>query len=77
MVGIVGLSRIRFNNHWPSDVFVGAALGFFIGSLVIGRLLGTRLLDGMWVTLIDRNATPSAPEVATTIRERQTTAMAQ
>ncbi|MBQ72740.1 MAG: hypothetical protein CMJ67_07520 [Planctomycetaceae bacterium] len=76
MVGIVGLSRIRFNNHWPSDVFVGAALGIFIGSLVIGRLLGTRLLDGIWVTVIDRNATPAATEVAAAIRERQAAANA-
>ena len=71
MVGIVGFSRIRFNNHWPSDVFVGAALGILIGSLIVGRLVGTRLLDILWRSLVDRDASPAAPDVAAVIRERR------
>lgn len=30
----VGLSRIYDNEHWPSDVLIGAALGFAIGQTV-------------------------------------------
>ena len=67
---VVGIARIRFGNHWPSDVLVGAALGSFIGSLVVGRLLGTRLLDLIWRCVVDRQAGPAAPEVAAAIRER-------
>jgi membrane-associated phospholipid phosphatase len=31
----VGLSRIGLDRHWASDVFVGAAVGHFIGRLVV------------------------------------------
>lgn len=71
LVAIVALSRVRFQHHWPSDVFVGAALGVFIGSLFIGRLLATRLLDVLWRIFVDRNATAAAPEVAAAVRRRQ------
>lgn len=71
LVVVVGVARIRFGHHWPSDVFVGASIGILIGSVTIGRLLGTRLLDVLWRTLVDRKASPAAPEVATAVRERQ------
>ena len=71
LVVIVGISRIRFGNHWPSDVLVGAAIGILVGSIVIGRLLGTRLLDVLWRTLVDRTASPAAPDVAEAVRGRQ------
>ena len=71
-VVIVGLARVRFNNHWPSDIFVGAALGVLMGNLVIGRLLATRLLDFLWRTFVDHEASPAAPEVAAAIRDRRT-----
>lgn len=31
----VGLSRIADNKHWASDVFVGGALGYFVGKAVV------------------------------------------
>ncbi len=32
---LAGLSRIYDNKHWTSDVFFGAALGYFIGKSVV------------------------------------------
>ena len=31
---LVGLSRIHENKHWASDVFLGSALGFFVGKKI-------------------------------------------
>lgn len=32
---LTGLSRIHDNEHWASDVFVGAALGYFVGHCIV------------------------------------------
>lgn len=34
---LIGLSRIHRNDHWASDVFAGAALGFTIGKVLSWR----------------------------------------
>ncbi len=34
LAGLVGYARIYNNQHWFSDVFLGAALGYFIGEFV-------------------------------------------
>lgn len=34
---LIGLSRISENRHWISDVFAGAALGYFTGRLVVNN----------------------------------------
>lgn len=34
---IVGLARIYNNKHWLSDVLMGAAMGYFIGSFVVDK----------------------------------------
>lgn len=67
---IVGAARVRFGAHWPSDVLFGAALGVLSGTVVIGRLWGTRLLDAFWKRFVDRDASPAWPEVAAAVRGR-------
>ena len=32
---VVGLSRLTEDAHWFSDVFVGAAIGFAVGKMVV------------------------------------------
>jgi len=34
---LIGLSRITENKHWITDVFAGAALGYFTGRLVVNN----------------------------------------
>jgi len=36
-------------------------VGYAIGTLVTGRYLGVRLLDAIWVRLVDRTAGPAYP----------------
>jgi membrane-associated phospholipid phosphatase len=35
--GVIALSRIPVQAHFPSDVFVGATLGYVIGHYVVLR----------------------------------------
>jgi membrane-associated phospholipid phosphatase len=35
LASLVGVSRVVNNEHWASDVFVGAVLGYFIGKQVL------------------------------------------
>jgi len=35
--GLTALSLAWNNQHWPSDILVGAALGYLAGSYVVGR----------------------------------------
>lgn len=36
LAGAVGLSRLYNNQHWASDIFIGSALGYFIGKKICG-----------------------------------------
>lgn len=68
---LVAVARIRFGSHWPSDILLGCILGITIASLCINRLLGTRLLDLIWRTFVDRKASPAWPDVAAAISRQQ------
>ncbi|NOX66590.1 MAG: phosphatase PAP2 family protein, partial [Chlorobi bacterium] len=33
--GVVGAARIYHDKHWVSDVFLGGAIGYFVGRFVV------------------------------------------
>jgi membrane-associated phospholipid phosphatase len=45
MVVLVGVCRVLFKAHYPSDVLVGAAIGFAIAEVCMSRSLGVRLAE--------------------------------
>lgn len=61
MAVMVGLARIFFGAHYLSDVVVGAVLGSAIAVPIARRHLGVRLMDRIWVRLINRTAQPALP----------------
>jgi membrane-associated phospholipid phosphatase len=63
MATIVGLCRVLFGAHYPSDVLVGAGLAIAIATPIVRNGLGVRLIDTLWLRLIDRNATPAWPAI--------------
>jgi membrane-associated phospholipid phosphatase len=71
LVLIVASGRIMFDAHWPTDVIVGGAAGWLIGQCVIAPYSGVRLLDWIWVRLVNRAAIPAYPALAAADRARQ------
>ncbi len=45
MTSIVGISRVLFGAHYPSDVLAGAVVGLLVGGPIIGTCAGIRLLE--------------------------------
>jgi membrane-associated phospholipid phosphatase len=50
LAGFTGYQRIYDNKHWFSDVFVGAAIGYFIGSSIVNSE-ENRESDNFWGSL--------------------------
>ena len=57
---LVGLTRVITAAHWPTDVILGAALGYAISAVVIPNYMGVRALDWVWKKMVDPNAAPTA-----------------
>jgi undecaprenyl-diphosphatase len=64
MALLVGLLRVHFGGHWPSDVVVGAAIGYAIARACVRGMWGVRLLDWVWIRFVDRSAEPAWPKLA-------------
>jgi membrane-associated phospholipid phosphatase len=58
---LVGLGRVLFDAHWPTDVVVGGAAGWMIGRCLVPSYTGVRALDWMWVRIVNRRAKPAFP----------------
>ncbi|MBY0311282.1 MAG: phosphatase PAP2 family protein [Phycisphaerales bacterium] len=61
LAALVGFGRVLFDAHWPTDVVVGAVLGWLIAFYITHQYLGVRLLDAFWVRFVNRSATPAFP----------------
>ncbi len=58
---LVGMCRILFDAHWPTDVVIGAGLGGAVSWTVISRFWGVGVLDWLWRNLIDPKAVAMRP----------------
>jgi membrane-associated phospholipid phosphatase len=49
MASLIGVSRIAAHEHWASDVFVGAVVGYTVGKLVykLNRSKKIKLVVGL------------------------------
>ena len=68
MACLVGFARVAFGAHYPSDVFIGAAMGWILAKLAVGGFWGVRAFDWVWSRAVDRQAEPAWPGVVA--RER-------
>lgn len=59
MAALVGFARTVLDAHWPTDVIVGAGLGWAVGLLVIHRSWGVRLIRRLG--RMDRPSTTPTP----------------
>lgn len=59
MAILVGVSRVLFGAHYPSDVLIGASIGVVAGACAMRRYLGVRTVDAVWRRLVDRDAEPA------------------
>lgn len=58
LAALVGLCRVLFDAHWPTDVIVGAGLGAAVAWTVASRQWGVGVLDWLWRRLVDPAAKP-------------------
>jgi membrane-associated phospholipid phosphatase len=63
MVVFVGVARVVTGGHWPTDVVIGAAVGYIFARPAVYELWGTRFIDWFWLKFVDRKARPMLPTV--------------
>lgn len=59
MVLLVGICRVLFGAHYPTDVVAGAAVGLATAGPAVSGHWGVRAIDWSWVRFIDREARPA------------------
>jgi membrane-associated phospholipid phosphatase len=69
MVAFVGMAREVTGGHWPTDVIVGAAVGYIIARPAVYGFWGVRAVDWFWSRRVDRGAARSLPVVVAVERE--------
>lgn len=70
MVVFVGVARVVTGGHWPTDVVIGAAVGYILARPAVYELWGTRFVDWFWLKFVDRKATALLPAVLAVERAR-------
>jgi membrane-associated phospholipid phosphatase len=63
LVSIVAIARVLLGAHYPSDVLVGASVGWMVGGSITHVSGGVRGIDWVWKRCINRNATPALPRL--------------
>jgi membrane-associated phospholipid phosphatase len=58
---MVASARVVMGAHYPSDVLVGAAIGYAIGVFATRGSWGVRAVDWGWKRFVDPFATPALP----------------
>jgi membrane-associated phospholipid phosphatase len=70
MVVVVGGCRVLFRDHYPTDVLIGALVGYLLAHLVIVRSWGQQIVD--WVQFnAGQGAARSEPSSLVTAPERE------
>lgn len=64
LAALVGLCRVLFVAHYPTDVVAGAALGLATALPVVRGFWGVRALDWVWLRLVNPSATPAYAALA-------------
>ncbi|MBX3356976.1 MAG: phosphatase PAP2 family protein [Phycisphaeraceae bacterium] len=64
MVCVVGATRVLTGAHWPSDVAVGAVVGWAIARVTVDRYWGVRVVEWLWLRLVNRDSPLAFPPLA-------------
>ena len=70
MALLVAFTRVVFVAHWMSDVVLGGLIALLVVPPVISGFWGVRLVDALWIRLVDRGAEPALPRVVAAERRR-------
>lgn len=74
LTAIVGVSRVLFGAHYPTDVLVGALIGYLVATPCVARLWGVRLVDWAWQIGVDPDAPPASKRFSSGVHPKAPTA---
>lgn len=70
LAGMVGVGRVLFGGHYPSDVLAGAAVGWVCAWMVVRHSAGVRGVDWVWRLMVRRDAPGKYRRLVEAERER-------